>query len=106
VTPTARTLRELRKRGLEADVVERTYRIPGGGIFKRDLFAAWDVAAVGHCEFTLVQTTSGSNVAARIKKIADSPATPKLREANVRLLVHGWRRNSKGRWVLREEDVS
>jgi hypothetical protein len=105
VTPTARTLRELRLRGLEADVVERWI---GGGGFKvrRDLFGCWDVAAVGNGELVLVQTTSGSNVAARITKIAESPATPKLREANVRLLVHGWRKNAKGRWVLREVDVS
>ncbi len=105
MTPTARTLKELRKRGLEPGVVERWI---GGGGFKirKDLFDCWDVAYVGNGEFGLVQTTSGSNVSARIRKIADNPTTPKLREANVRLLVHGWRKNAAGRWVLREEDVS
>jgi hypothetical protein len=105
MTPTARTLRELRRRGLEADVVERW--IGGRGFrIRKDLFGCWDVAAVGNGELVLVQTTSGSNVSSRIRKIADAPATPKLREANIRLLVHGWRKNAKGRWVLREEDVS
>lgn len=104
-SPTARTLKELRKRGFEADVVERWI---GGGKFRvrKDLFGTWDVAYVGNGEFGLVQTTSGSNVSSRIRKIADASATPKLREANVRLLVHGWRKNARGRWVLREEDVS
>jgi hypothetical protein len=105
-SPTARSLRELRRRGLEADVVERTIRLPSGAAFKRDLFAAWDIAAVGNGEFVLVQTTSSSNMASRISKVADSPATPKLREANVRLLVHGWSKRANGRWTLREEDVS
>lgn len=105
VTPTARTLRELRKRGYRADVVERWI---GGGAFRvrKDLFDCWDVAYVGGGEFGLVQTTSGSNVSSRLRKIADAEATPSLRDANVRLLVHGWRKNAAGRWVLREEDVS
>ena len=107
MTPTARTLRELRRRGLEADVVERWI---GGGRFRirRDLFGCWDVAAVGNGELVLVQTTSGSNVSSRVKKIADASATPKLRDANVRLLVHGWSRPTKTRrrWRLREIDVS
>jgi hypothetical protein len=106
-SPTARSLRELRKRGLIADVVERRLPIPGARFpVTRDLFNAWDIAAVGNGEFVLVQTTSSSNMAARIEKVAESPATPKLREANVRLLVHGWSKRASGRWTLREVDVS
>jgi hypothetical protein len=55
-----------------------------------------------------VQTTSASNVSARIRKIADNPTTVNCREANVRLLVHGWAKPTKKRrtWALRVEDVS
>ena len=51
-------------------------------------------------------------MAARVRKIADSPLLPKVREANVRVIVHGWaarvvKRGERAReWVLRVEDVS
>ncbi len=105
MTPTARSLKHLRSEGYAADVCERWI---GGGKFKvrKDLFGSWDIVAVKPGEVAFVQTTSGSNVSARVRKIADNPTTPKCREANVRLLVHGWRKNAKKRWVLRVEDVS
>lgn len=105
VSPTARTLKFLRDAGYRAEVVEQTIR--GAGIvFKRDLFQCWDIAYVGLGEFGLVQVTSGSNLSARLKKIADSEATPELRKAGIRLWAHGWRKNSKGEYVLRSVDVS
>lgn len=107
-SPTARSLELLRERGYRADVVERTIRLPGGRMFKRDLFGGFDIVAVGNGEIVLVQTTSGSNVSARLKKLADLEALPLLREAGVRLLVHGWMKPTKTlrTWRLREEDIS
>jgi hypothetical protein len=106
-TPTQRSLKHLRSQGYEADVVERWI---GGGRFKvrKDLFGSWDIVAVKPGEVAFVQTTSGSNVSSRIRKIADNPTTPRCREANVRLLIHGWSKPTKTRrtWRLREEDVS
>lgn len=53
-----------------------------------------------------VQTTSHTNVAARIRKIADSPNINAIREAGWTIRVHGWRK-VKGRWLLwRDEDIS
>jgi hypothetical protein len=108
MTPTALSLKHLRAAGYVADIVERHMRIPGGRSFKRDLFGSWDIVAVKPGEVAFVQTTSGSNVSARLRKIADNPTTPRCREANVRLLIHGWSKPTKTRrtWRLREEDVS
>jgi len=103
VTPTQRTLAELRKRGYTAAVVEKWN--PHARI-RQDLFGVIDVLAIGDNETLAVQATSGSNVAARIKKIADHASTPLIRKAGWRFVIHGWRKNSKGRWVLREVDVS
>jgi hypothetical protein len=107
MTPTARTLTEMRKRGYLADVVERTMRA-GFRTWKRDCFGGFDVIAVGHGELVLVQTTSAANVSSRIAKVAQLPALAALRDANVRLLVHGWAEPTKTRrtWRLREVDVS
>ena len=49
---------------------------------------------------------SGSNVAARVTKIAESEATPDIRKAGMGIIVHGWRKSARNRWVLREVDCS
>lgn len=102
-SPTQRSLAELRKRGYPlVQVVEKWN--PHAKV-RQDLFGVVDVLAVGE-DIVAVQATSGSNVASRVQKIADSEATPHLRKAGIRILVHGWRKNAKGRWELREVDCS
>lgn len=102
-SPTSRTLEEMRRRGYPlVQVVERWNAFARRRV---DLFGIIDVVAVGP-DIVGVQTTSASNISARLTKIADSHALPVLRKAGFRLLVHGWRKNAKGRWVLREIDVS
>jgi hypothetical protein len=101
-SPTQRTLAEMRRRGYLADVTERW--IPGANV-RRDLFGVIDVLCVGEHEVVGVQATSGDNVAARITKITEHPNLAAIRKGGIRLLVHGWRK-SKGRWKLREVDVS
>lgn len=102
-SPTSRSLEALRERGLAPWVVEYWNSFSRKRV---DLFGTWDIVAVGNGEIVFVQTTSGSNVSARVKKIANSEYTPMLREAGVRLEVHGWRKSSRNRWVLRVVDVS
>jgi hypothetical protein len=71
MTPTALTLRHLRRGGYLADVVERW--IPGAKV-RRDLFTVIDVIAITIGEPVLaVQCTSGANVAARLKKATACP---------------------------------
>lgn len=103
MTPTQRTLAEMRKRGHMAAVVEKWN--PHARI-RQDLFGIIDVLCLGDSEVIGVQTTSASNLSARVRKIVDCDALPALRKAGVRLLVHGWKKASNGRWQLIERDVS
>lgn len=103
MSPTQRSLAVLRERYPLVQVVERY--IPQAR--KRiDLYGIADILCVSESEIVAVQTTSASNVAARVSKITESPALPILRKAGIRVLVHGWRKNAKGRWTLREVDLS
>jgi hypothetical protein len=111
-SPTSRSLELLRERGYEPWVVEQNVRA-GKLHFKRDLYNAWDIIGVGKTPSTrgqliLVQTTDASNVSKRLDKIAENAFVPLLREAGIRLLVHGWMKPTKTirSWRLREEDVS
>jgi hypothetical protein len=102
-SPTQRSLKLMRERGFHAEVVEKW--IPGANI-RKDLWGFADVLCIGSgSPITVVQSTSDSNVAARITKIADSPLVGLVRQAGIRILVHGWKK-VKGRWQVREVDVS
>jgi hypothetical protein len=102
-SPTARTLAEMRKRGYELVAVTEHWN-PWARI-RQDLFGIVDVLCIRGDEICAVQTTSYSNVPARVNKITEHYSTPILRKAGIRLLVHGWRKHG-GHWVCREVDVS
>ena len=103
ISPTQRSLKLLREEGYTAEITEHWN--PFARI-RKDLFGFVDILAVKD-DITLgVQTTSGSNVSERIKKIAESENTPKLRRANWKLEVHGWRKLKDGKWAVRRIDVS
>ena len=104
MTPTQLTLRHLRADGWPlVEVVEHWN--PHARI-RQDMFGFVDVIAVRRGETLAVQTTSATNVAARIRKIAEHPNVGAVREAGWTIRVHGWRKRS-GRWELhRDEDVS
>ena len=101
-SPTQRTLAHLRAAGYPlVQVVEKW--IPQARR-RVDLYGIADVLAVGE-DIVAVQSTSGSNVSARVAKITESEALPILRKAGIRVLVHGWRK-VRGRWQLREVELS
>ena len=100
-SPTQRSLALMRKRGYE--LVAVTERWNPHAQLRQDLFGVIDVLCVGN-DVVAVQTTSYSNVSARIKKISESEAFPVLRKAGVRVLVHGWRRY-RGHWIVREVEL-
>jgi hypothetical protein len=102
-SPTQRTLAEMRKRGYQ--LVAVTERWNAFAHIRQDLFGIVDVLCIRDQEICAVQTTSYSNVPARVNKITEHASTPILRKAGVRLLVHGWRKHG-GHWVCREVDVS
>lgn len=101
-SPTQRSLADLRKNGWIAEVVERW--VPGANV-RKDLFGFVDIVAVREGEKPLlVQTTSRSNTSARLKKILASEVL-KVLLGTFRIEVHGWAKNSKGRWEVKVIDV-
>ena len=102
-SPTTLSLKALRDAGYVAAVVEHFN--PHKRI-RQDLFGFIDIIAIRPGETLAVQTTSRSNMAARVRKIADHPNVAAVREAGWAIHVHGWKKNDKGRWECRTVDVS
>ena len=102
LSPTQRSLAFLREEGYLVSIVERWN--PHARI-RQDLWGWCDLLAIRKGEVLAVQVTA-SAVSARIKKIQESETIGPVRDAGIRVVVHGWRKNSKGRYVLRVEDIS
>lgn len=102
-SPTQRSLVEMRKRGYLCQVVERWNSFAKVRV---DLFGFIDLLCIREGEVVGVQSTSGDNVSKRVTKITEHEHVGAVRKANIRILVHGWRKNSKGHYVLREVDCS
>ena len=101
-SPTERTLRELRRRGFLAAVVEKWNAFSSVRV---DLFGFADVIAVKPGEgVLLVQTTSTGNVSARIRKMLPIESVLICLQAGVAVQVWGWaKRGPRGkvkRWTL------
>jgi hypothetical protein len=97
VSPTQRSLKLLRDEGWIVAVVERW--VPGANI-RQDLFGFIDILGMKGDKMIAVQTTSGSNVAARIAKIKESPIAKVWSEyPSLRMVeVHGWsKRGPRGK---------
>lgn len=101
-SPTQRSLARLRADGYLADVVEKWIPVVKR---RRDLFGFIDILAIRDNEVVGVQATSGSNVAARIAKIAEHENVGAVRKAGIRIVVHGWAKRGR-RWQCREVDIS
>lgn len=101
MTPTARTLEKCRELGWEAEVVERW--LPFSKV-RKDLFGFIDIVAITPHGILGIQTTSRSNVSARMRKITEQHAAT-LRDwkaAGGHIEVWGWgkmaRRDKLGRF--------
>ncbi len=105
-SPTQRTLKKWRDAGYQCAVVEYWNSFTKR---RKDMFGLFDIVAVGNAEVVFIQTTSRDNIAARIWKVED-PKNNELiaacREANVRLIVEGWKKMASGKWECREVDLS
>ena len=102
VSPTQRSLAYLREQGYHCEVVEKFNSFTKQ---RKDLWGWCDILAIRRGEVLAVLVTA-SAVSDRIKKIMASDTLAKVREAGIRIEVHGWRKNSKGRYVQRIEDIS
>lgn len=103
MSPTARTLAQLRKDGWLAWVVEKW--IPQTRT-RSDLFGFIDILAIREGETLAVQATSRSNVSSRVNKITDHDNVGAVRKAGWRIEVHGWGKMANGRWQCRVVDCS
>lgn len=101
-SPTQRSLEYLREQGYHCEVVEKWN--PWKRV-RQDLWGWCDILAIRRDEVLAVQVTS-AGVAARIKKIQESDTVAKVREAGIRVEVHGWTKRANGRYALRVEDIS
>lgn len=101
-SPTQLSLEKLRADGYLAEVVEKW--IPGANI-RKDLFGWVDIVALKDGETLAVQTTSYSNMSARVNKISESDTVSAVRKAGWSIQVHGWHKVNN-RWAVRVVDVS
>jgi hypothetical protein len=101
-SPTQRSLEYLRELGYHCEIVEKWNSFTKQ---RKDLWGWCDILAIRKDEVLAVQVTA-SAVADRIKKIQDSTTVALVRDAGIKIHVHGWRKNSKGRYVIRVEDIS
>ena len=101
-SPTERSLKYLRELDYLCAIVERWNPFSKQ---RQDLWGWCDILAIKRNEVLAVQVTS-TGVSSRIKKIQDSNTVAKVREAGIKIEVHGWRKNSKKKWILRVEDIS
>lgn len=102
MTPTQRSLKALRELGYLVEVVEKWNSFTRT---RKDLWGWADLLAIRRGEVLAVQVTS-TGVSSRIKKIMDSETIGRVREAGIRIEVHGHRKNSKGKYVMRVVDIS
>lgn len=101
MSPTQRSLKLLREDGWTAEVTEKWN--PHARI-RQDLFGFVDLVAMKPGRKPLlVQTTSGSNVAARIQKMSSIPAVQLAIDSGFDIQVHGWRKlvSNRNRWTPR-----
>jgi hypothetical protein len=99
VSPTSRSIEFLSKLGfkcLYVEVPNRHLVLPDGSAFtyKSDLFGWCDVLALKPKRRLLVQCTSISNIASRIKKIQCSEWFEWVKQAEFEVYVHGWETNT------------
>lgn len=90
-SPTQRTLALLRSEGMTAQVVEKFIVWTKQRV---DLFGFADIVALDPKLYGVlaVQTTSGSNISARIKKILANDAAKLWVMCGNRIEVHGWKK--------------
>lgn len=119
-SPTQRSLELLRREGFIAAVVEKWNSFAGPpdkrcvacgknaiGV-RQDLFGFADIIAVHPVSklTVAVQTTSGSNLAARRTKLRASGEALVCMAAGWKIEVHGWSKRASGRYEVNREKLN
>ena len=108
MTPSARSLAELKRRGYPAQVVERYNPHCRRRV---DLFSVIDIVAIEPTRILGIQATGGSgNHAHRRAKILAEPRIRAWLATGAGLLIWSWnKRGARGkakRWTLREQEIT
>lgn len=98
-SPTQRSLKLMRDQGYRAEVTEKWNQ---WAKIRQDLFGFVDILAVGAGLTIGVQTTSYSNMSARVKKIKALDVYTTLLASGWKIVVHGWKKNKSNRWEVKE----
>ncbi len=103
-SPTQRSLKKLRDDGWTCAITERWN--PFAKI-RQDLYGFCDVLAMSPTRGIMaVQTTSSSNLSARVAKIKAEPRAAIWLASNGQITVHGWKKSAKTKkWECREVTI-
>lgn len=101
MSPTERTLKHLREKGILAAKVE-TWN--AWAKIRQDLFGFIDILYWDRGVTIGAQVTTQANQSARVKKICGRPKAEKWLFEGNRIEVWGWRKR-KGRWNARVVDI-
>jgi hypothetical protein len=102
-SPTQRSLKHLKAQGYTVAITEHWN---SHARIRQDLLGFIDILALRNGETLAVQTTSYSNVSARVKKVTDHENVGIVRDANWRIEIHGWKKDKSGKWQVRVVDLS
>jgi len=104
LSPTQRTLRELRSRGALVGITEHWNSFAK---IRQDLFGFCDLVVIfpGRAGITAIQCTSGANHAARKKKILQNTIAPGFLKAGNTIEVWSWRKLKKEGWKPKIENI-
>ena len=102
-SPTQLSLAKLREEGYTCWITEHWNN---WSKTRQDLFGFIDLLALKDKEVLAVQTTTASNMSARVKKIADHENVGAVREAGWTIHVHGWHQDDKKKWHCKSKDIS
>jgi hypothetical protein len=110
MSPTQRTLAKARKEGYYAEILEHWVPFPPPG-HRKDPLGFIDVLILKGPETIAVQTTSGSNLSARLTKIKAEPRAARWLEGGTRrIVIHGWQKTGLcgkvKHWTCREMEVT
>ncbi len=106
MSPTQRTLKELKKLGATAQITERWNAFAK---IRQDLFGFIDLLAMVGQSLVAIQVTSGDNHSKRKAKILAEPKALKWLQCGNIIEIHSWaKRGPRGKakkWVCRREEI-
>lgn len=100
-SPTQRTLKKLRDAGYTCAITEHWNPFARQ---RQDLFGFIDILAIKGKDILGIQTTTATNLSTRVKKIIKHKNYPLLKNAGIKICVHGWRKLKTG-WDCKETSL-